>query len=247
MDTFCTPKSAMSSVFLTPPFSTERTYQELNPDIEGNPSQKSRLPLIQFLTLTPEKVPEDDKFDILSFLSGPFPQISHSILSHLSPSDLSSCLAVSKSWRSVVLSKKSFRDSVCNYRKERRKEQENIFMKQCLVSSPPQTPRLPLNTVPSNITSSNAVIQQLPPFPATECNLLLKDSRYPCPQCNSPAKNVTKASLQCDACHFQFCPKCFKPTHAEQNCCVGALSPRKRQNSSSIAGSSKSKRRLRRL
>ncbi len=238
MDTLCTPKSAMSSVFLTPPFSTEK-YQDLAVDCAKEP-----LTLPSFLNLTPERTEDHDRVDILYLLSGPFPQLSRSILAHLKPSDLSTCLLVSKSWRSAVVSDRSFVDSIRNYKIERQRKQENTYMKQLddISFLPPYTPRLPLGAL--TINSSSSLSTLLRPLPITALSRPVEAMR-PCPQCNSPAKSVEKHRSMCNVCHFDFCTECFKPTHTKESCNVTAISPRKRQTI--IACGSKSKKRLRRL
>ena len=238
MDTLRTPKSAMSSVFLTPPFSTEK-YQDLVVD-----GAKEPLTLPSFLNLTPERTEDQDRVDILSLLSGPFPQLSRSILAHLKPSDLSSCLIVSRSWRSAIISDKSFVDSIRNYKIERQRKQENTYMKQLdnISYLPPPTPRLPLGALTINSSSSFSTL--LHPLPVTALSRPVEAMR-PCPQCNSPAKSIERHRSMCNVCQFDFCTKCFKPTHTKDTCNVTAVSPRKRQTI--IACGSKSKKRLRRL
>lgn len=71
----------------------------------------------------------------------------------------------------------------------------------------------------------------------------------PCPQCQSPAKRLNARRAECGKCSFDFCQDCLQTWH-EESC--GSyrdmqLSPKKSQNNASIAGTKKSKRRLKRL
>ena len=238
MDTLSTPKYTMSSVFLTPPFSSGKNYFDAT-------TLTSTFPIPEFLSLTPSTLndKEEDRCDIVSLLSGSFHHISYSILSNLKPCDLNNALTVCKTWRGVVLSKNSFMDKVFDFRKELKKEQENLYMKQIpmmtMTSSPPNTPRLPLNALSINSmpnTTVRTVIQDVTPKPSHE-------NWRPCPQCCSPAR-IIQSKSQCNVCNFEFCPKCFKPSHSERKCSI-ATSPKKRQGN--IACNSKSKKRLRRL
>ena len=234
MDTLSTPKSAMSSVFFTPPFSSEKNY------FETTGSLATKFPLPEFLSLTPQlAVDEEDKCDILSLLSDSFLHISYSILSHLKPSDLNNSVAVCKTWRRVVLSKNSFVDIIVNFRKELKKQQENLYMKQLLTTSPPHTPRLPLNTLTFNSIPDNTICTVLKAIELKPAN----ERWRPCPQCSSPAR-IHQTQSHCDICEFKFCSKCFKPSHIDQKCSI-TTSPKKRQGN--IAGNSRSKKRLRRL
>lgn len=245
MDTFCTPNPSMSSVFYTPPISTEK-YRELLITQSRVIPQSQAIQMPDFLRLTPERQ-EDQlaRVDIVSLLSKSFPHLVDSIFSHLSPTDLTSCLEVAKPWRNAVLSNNHFTGLINQYKMEKKKEQENLIKRDLLSNVPPQTPRLPFSAL-SNI-SIRPIAQT--PLRSTFQTEIQNDAGIkcrPCPQCSSPAKILTDTVSQCFKCHYEFCPNCFKPSHADKgNCTISSSPPRKRQDV--IACNRKSKKRLRRL
>ena len=231
-----TPKSAMSSVFMTPPLSLERNSQEENVTF----GSEAQFP--SFSLFTPAKNANENGIDFIVRLYGSFRHITDNILTKLRTSDLCSCLAVSKSWRCAVLSNRSLVNRIQEHRKRLKVDRENVSAKELIINSPPNTPRAPLSIRDSNCCPST---QWKDSSPIVVTKFTLPDEKLrPCPQCSSPAKSITEIRSQCGICQFDFCPKCLKPTHIQSSCKI-TISPKKRE--ASIAGGSKSKKRLKRL
>lgn len=107
--------------------------------------------------------------------------------------------------------------------------------------------RPPLAIINSNLLKMNrTVIQTKPPQEMVRRTVL---KFRPCPQCQSPAKKLNIRRAECSKCCFDFCQDCLQRWH--ENSCESRrdnqLSPKKSQNSVFIAGSKKSKKRLKRL
>ena len=118
--------------------------------------------------------------------------------------------------------------------------------------TPNPLPKPPLRQVLSSI-SDNIQSRYDPLFPVTRSLPPLHPyiKLRPCPNCYSPAKllNLRRAECTNSNCNFDFCNKCFESWH-EGSCpakCEKFLSEVKKPNSVHIVGTSKSKKRLKRL
>ena len=75
----------------------------------------------------------------------------------------------------------------------------------------------------------------------------------PCPQCHSPAVEVSPRRAKCTSpqCTFDFCRGCFKPWHDDKSCHIQVTSPgrniHKQYRKYDIIGSKQNKKRLKRL
>ncbi len=71
----------------------------------------------------------------------------------------------------------------------------------------------------------------------------------PCPNCCSPAKVLNNRRAECTKCTFDFCQDCSRSWHEKGSCgieCIPICTSSKK-NDSLIAGTKKSKKRLKRL
>ena len=71
----------------------------------------------------------------------------------------------------------------------------------------------------------------------------------PCPNCGSPARQLNLRRTVCTntSCELDFCQNCFRPWHEGKCEEISVSRSPKRARSTEIAGSHKSKKRLRRL
>lgn len=231
MDKFCTPKSmAASSVFLTPPASLEKEDQD----------QSLKLsPLFPpFLTLF---TPPNDVYsqevterDFLKILRPGFPHIVKKILHYLSPVDLSMCLRVSHAWRDAIMGDTELLEAIRRYRKEQKKNAENLN------KTDHQRP-----TRLGPLTNIKNIPSEPPLSPPTNATSSTGSHLRPCPNCQSPARSVEKNRALCNHCHYDFCLLCFRDKHIGE--CNGQRSPKRPAKSTAIAGTKKSRKRLKRL
>ena len=226
-----------STAFLTPPSSLSKDDQPLLDRLDSQGLSRlpsPSFPLLSFSLLTP--VREDsqhNKVDFMSSLYPPFAHIAYQIFSHLSPSDLLSCLSVSKGWREIILSKPSFIHSIKSHQRQIKSNQENLIkplreLNSCFEDS---IAREPLTQRRTNQVSSLHFSSSM--------------SYRNCPRCSSPrAKRLPSSkTAHCDCCNFSFCCDCLKKAHGTITC--QSTSPTRK--SSLVAGGKPSRKRLKRL
>lgn len=100
--------------------------------------------------------------------------------------------------------------------------------------------RQPLSSISANIQprASNP-LPSFTPLPTKTMN-----HHRPCPQCQSPAKELNLRRAECTKCKLDFCLNCFDEWH-EGDCPI--RSPKRPARSTAIAGTLMCKKRLRRL
>ncbi len=69
----------------------------------------------------------------------------------------------------------------------------------------------------------------------------------PCPNCCSPAKVLNNRRAECTKCTFDFCRDCSRSWHEEASCGIQCIPTSPKKNDALIAGTKKSKKRLKRL
>ena len=152
---------------------------------------------------------------------------------------LCSCILVSHNWYDIIS------------QKPRHLEQIKSHLKSC--SENAKKPSLPLNANVGTRRALTTISNTLPHSqnfpPPTRYKAEPTQKHRPCPTCQSPARqlNLRRATCTNQKCQLDFCQKCFRPWHEGE--CVdnrGSRSP-KRSQSTLIACSQKSKKRLRRL
>ena len=251
MDPPSTPRQAAlelpsSSVFMTPPLSSQKPGAP-PADAHSNPPRPSKLLPLSLLSpaLTPPAagrsrvvMTSPDEVDILSelYLRGHL-LVMDFILSLLSPADLSSSLQVSSTWNKIITSDTRLVELVAGFRRQRKENAENL-QKLYIPLTVTSAERRALSTIATNVPT------QVPK------SVLVQNTRHlppqgkflPCPNCQSSARQLNQRRAECAQCSFDYCLHCFKPWHAGD--CVKRTLERA---GDSIAGTKKSKKRLRRL
>lgn len=232
MDNLSTPKSVnlQPSFFLTPPDSSER---ENSFDCERSACLLPPPPQPIFLSsiLTPPKETPYPNEDVVSKLyeSG-YPRLSATVFNFLQPGDLASCVSVCRTWKKIIRNNKTLIDSVRQHRKQQRTNSENTH----------KQPSLSLQTGPL-IDHTNYLPLPSPTHPSPIT--VPSRSHRPCPNCSSPAR-VEENNAVCSKCNLTSCTECLQLAHTGE--CSERLSSTKK-TSTIVAGTKKSKRRLKRL
>lgn len=107
--------------------------------------------------------------------------------------------------------------------------------------------RIALSTINSNSLNTSRVSVQMKPSQKIVGTSIVQ--LRPCPQCQSPAKRLNARRAECTKCCFDFCQDCLQAWHNKQSC--GSYrdhgSPKQTLKPTSIAGTKKAKKRLKRL
>ena len=155
-------------------------------------------------------------------------------------------LHVCRTWQQQISLNKDLMKKITAYRRQCKESAENVekVYKATPVMAVASTQRKALATIAPNIMLKTHSTKPAP-FPQT---ILLKSTQKhrPCPNCQSPAKELNLRRAQCSKCQFDFCQHCFKPWHEGE--CRGRVSPGKRsRQSESLCCTKKSRKRLHRL
>eukprot|EP00731_Ephydatia_muelleri_P015641 Em0009g65a len=252
MDIVFTPRiyPLPSSLFMTPPDSDEKRSYPVVHSAYQTPRPLPQLSLL-LTPVTPATTPPrrsnkgktPELTDVLSeLIECGITRVADDILSFLSSSDLVRCMLVSHKWHEMVTSRENLMDKVTSYRKLCKTRSENVhksfnkqpFSHQALLS------RQPLSSISANIQprASNP-LPSFTPLPTKTMN-----HHRPCPQCQSPAKELNLRRAECTKCKLDFCLNCFDEWH-EGDCPI--RSPKRPARSTAIAGTLMCKKRLRRL
>lgn len=132
-------------------------------------------------------------------------------------------------------------DKIITYRRQCKENAENLEkLYKPITAAPAQ--RTALATIAPNRMSQ---VQTAKPVRVPFSQGITTKQR-PCPNCQSPAKELNLRRAECTNCQFDFCQHCFKPWHEGE--CSGRMSPSKRpRQTETVCGTKKSKKRLRRL
>ena len=155
-------------------------------------------------------------------------------------------LQVCRTWHQQISSNAHLTEKVTAYRRQCKESAENLekVYKAIPVMAVAPTQRRALATIAPNIMLQTHSTKPAP-FPQTFPQRATQKHR-PCPNCQSPAKELNLRRAQCSKCQFDFCQHCFKPWHKGE--CRGRVSPGKRpRQSESLCCTKKSKKRLHRL
>ena len=159
-----------------------------------------------------------------------------------------SCLQVSHNWHDVISSKPRYIEQIRSHLKSLT-EPENIKKSSLPLNfNSSFGARRVLGTISQNSINSHS--RNLPPLPSSSSYKAEQTQKHhPCPDCGSPARQLNLRRTVCTnpICRLDFCQRCFRRWHEGE--CVenrGSRSP-KRAQSTLIACSQKSKKRLRRL
>lgn len=159
------------------------------------------------------------------------------------PFQFCSSLLVSKSWNSLI--SLSHAHKVTSHTHQHMVQDENTPITVPLSTKAIRSNRTVLGSITVNPEKQNPS----PKTPSSPEMVHPSTSKLrPCPCCGSPAKILNTRRAECTKCHFDFCQHCFEPWHLQPTCGVRdlALTPKKSDNVI-IAGTKKSKRRLKRL
>ncbi|XP_035662531.1 uncharacterized protein LOC118406551 isoform X1 [Branchiostoma floridae] len=208
-----------------------------------------------------------DYVDIIGELTHVYsmPMIVESILAYLDPPDLSSMCCVSKEWQQVCMGDRKAEQCRQMYLRQRRRlapwvGKENLIKWRSRelgslteTNSALATLQLQRIVTPTQATPTMSRHDQF-----SKLARLLPYGHYltPCIRCRSPAHVIPKnhrATCQQDSCKFDYCLHCNCAFHGDVPC--PALTPiaspapvrGKKVRASPVAGSKRSKRRLRRL
>ena len=149
------------------------------------------------------------------------------------------CLQVSKSWRTHISLWHPLPPRPTTPQEVDSLTDENSTNSSVHKSQSLRAPLATINNAPQRQDSPRKSKRAL-----THCSLKMR----PCPKCQSPAKRLNMRRSECTKCLYDFCEHCFSSWHEES--CGGkdmSTSPKKTQDSVSVAGTKKSKRRLKRL
>ena len=159
-----------------------------------------------------------------------------------------SCLQVSHKWHNIISTKPSYVEHIRSYLKS--------------LTENTKKPSLPLNSFCERRRALGTISQNTLNSRSHDLPLSLSSlssstgykaeqtqKHHPCPNCGSPARQLNLRRTVCTnpICLLDFCQRCFRRWHEGE--CVesrGSRSP-KRGQSTLIACSQKSKKRLRRL
>ena len=231
---YLTPKSmAASSVFLTPPNSLEKEDDELSVPL-------SPLPFPSLFTPPHDAHSQEDtsRDDFIALWRLRFPLIVQKILDHLTGPDLVECLSVSRTWRSTIKARPGLMQIVSEYQKGRKENAENL--NKTAVSE-----RETRSRVRPSLTDLSNRLPNPPLTPLVQgTSTITGDRLRPCPNCQSPAKRMDQNRALCDHCEYNFCMICLRENHKGE--CRGS-SPKRSFSSIAVAGTKKSRKRLKRL
>lgn len=155
-------------------------------------------------------------------------------------------LQVCRTWHQQISPNIHLMEKVTAYRRLCKESAENLekVYKAIPVMAVGPTPRRALATIVPNVMLQSRSTKPAP-FPQKLAQRAMQKHR-PCPNCQSPAKELNLRRAQCSKCQFDFCQHCFKPWHEGE--CRGRMSPGKRpRQSESLCCTKKSKKRLHRL
>lgn len=223
---------AASSVFLTPPDSLEKEDDELCVPL-------SPLPFPSLFTPPHDVHSQQDtsRDDFITSWRLRFPHIVQKILDYLTGPDLVGCLSVSRTWRAVIKERSVLMQIVSEYQKRRKENAENLNK---TVSERVTRLVRPFLTDLSNHRIPNPSLTPLVQGTST----ITGDRLRPCPNCQSPAKKMEQNRALCNHCEYNFCIVCLRENHKGE--CRGS-SPKRSSSSIAVAGTKKSRKRLRRL
>lgn len=156
-----------------------------------------------------------------------------------------SCLQVSHKWHDVISSKPRYIEQIRSHLKSLTENTKKPSLPLNFNSS--FGARRALGTISQNTINSHS--RNVPPLPSSSYKAEQTQKHHPCPNCGSPARQLNLRRTVCTnpICRLDFCQRCFRRWHEGE--CVenrGSRSP-KRGQSTLIACSQKSKKRLRRL
>ena len=155
-----------------------------------------------------------------------------------------SCLHVCHMWHDIIAEKPHLLELIQS--SHLLQQTENI-KKAPLALNSNSSSRRALGSISTNTLHSNHS-PLLPSPPSYKAEPTQK--HHPCPSCGSPARklNLRRAVCTRAVCQMEFCQKCFRRWHEGE--CVQSSVPRSPKRSTQhtlIAGSQRSKKRLRRL
>lgn len=155
-------------------------------------------------------------------------------------------LHVCRTWQQQISLNEDLKKKIMAYRRQCKESAENLekVYKAIPVMAVTPTQRKALATIAPNIMLKTHSTKPAP-FPQS-FPLRSTQKHRPCPNCQSPAKELNLRRAQCSKCQFDFCQHCFKPWHKGE--CRGRVSPGKRpRQSESLCCTKKSRKRLHRL
>lgn len=152
-----------------------------------------------------------------------------------------SCLRVNRKWHDIIAEKPHYLEQIKSHL---RAYTENT-KKLCVTLNSAPISRRVLCTISNNVP----IHPQTLPLPKSAYKAERTQKHRPCPTCGSPARELNLRRTICTnpVCQMDFCQMCFRQWHEGE--CAESRSSRspKRNQSTLIAGSLKSKKRLRRL
>lgn len=260
---------ASSSVFMTPPLSDQKPTSSTAAAAaaaaaRSRASRPTQLPPLSLLSpaLTPPAVARGfraemsfspDEVDVLArlYLEG-HRLVLDEVLSYLSPADLASSLQVSRTWNELITSDARLAEMVAEHRRRRKENAENLGKPFAAPSSTaavaaPGENRRALSSIAANVLArpAPAAVPSSSSQPVVHHSSRREGGRtmLPCPNCRGSARQLNLRRAECGKCAFDYCLHCFKPWHG------GDCSKRSAEKASrdAIAGTKKSKKRLRRL
>lgn len=155
-----------------------------------------------------------------------------------------SCLQVSRIWHDIISEKPHYMEQIKSHLKSSAENAKKPYPS--LTTTTTTTIRRALCPISNHLPVHPQTF--LPPLSSSyKAEQFLR--HQPCPTCGSPAKQLNLRRTICTnvKCQMDFCQRCFRRWH-DGECAevIGSRSP-KRNQTTLIAGSHKSKKRLRRL
>lgn len=156
-----------------------------------------------------------------------------------------SSLQVSHSWNDLVSSRVECITRIVEYRRKSTQNADNCGVVPLIPFRPPAE-RVLRNV--KNICTQPQIFSKKNDTLFSHVKPQCVQSFRPCPNCQSPAKELNLRRTECTNtnCRFDFCKLCLMPWH-ERECPKREMNSPKKRSSDKLAGTSRSKKRLRRL
>lgn len=154
---------------------------------------------------------------------------------------LYSCLRVSRKWHDIITEKPHYLEQIKSHFKGSTENAKKL----CVPLYSTSATRKALCTISNHLP----VRPQTFLLPKSAYKAELTQKHRPCPTCGSPARELNLRRTICTnrSCQMDFCQMCFRRWHEGQCAESGDYRSPKRKHSTLIAGSEKSRKRLRRL